>query len=286
MTKIRVLLTGAAGDVGQALLKSFSEAYHLRTLDMRPVPGDPNAVLCNLQDFPALREAMQGIEVLVHLAAASKQYCTFMEDLLPNNIIGLYNVLQAAHETDVRRIVFASSCHTVGAYPPYSKVRVSDPIKPDSLYGISKIFGEVLGCYYHDFHGIEFIAIRIGAFQKEWKSALTNNWHWLFSLPGLPGILSKLVSYYQKSALKRHRRKLGDFPELLNIGLSQRDLITAFRQAVEKPDIGYGVVFVTSRSKLPSVTLASARKILGFEPQDTIKNGFPDLWKKIFNSNK
>ena len=146
MHKIKVLLTGAAGNVGQALLKPFNEAYHLRTLDMRPVPGDPNAILCNLQDFAALKEAMQGFEVLVHLAAASSQYCTFMEDLLPNNLVGLYNVLQAARETGVRRIVFASSCHTVGAYPPYSKVRVSDPIRPDSLYGISKIFGEVLGC--------------------------------------------------------------------------------------------------------------------------------------------
>ncbi|MBW3624992.1 MAG: NAD(P)-dependent oxidoreductase, partial [Armatimonadetes bacterium] len=164
MKKLRVLLTGAGGRIGPTLVPPFRERYDLRTYDIKPVPDSPDHRSGDLTDMAALQSAMEGMEVVVHLAATSDE-APFVENLVPNNVVGLYNTYQAAHEAGVRRIVFASTCQTVLIYPHHVTVQATDPVRPSTMYGATKAFGEALGRFYHEKHGLEFIGIRIGWFK-------------------------------------------------------------------------------------------------------------------------
>ena len=219
--------------MGPHLVPAFQEHYDLRTFDLRPVPGDPDAIVGDLQDFGALKRAMGGVEVLVHLAATSDE-APFLEKLVPNNVVGLYNAYQAALEAGVRRIVFASTAQTVSAYPGGRRIEIEDPPRPGTLYGATKVFGEVLGRWYHDKRGMEFVGIRIGAFQP-YDSDL-----------------------FQKHAWARE------------LCLSPRDAARLFRCAVEKERVGYALVFGTSITERERLSLRPARELLGYEPQDDI----------------
>jgi len=140
----------------------------------------------------------------------------------------------AAKEAGVRRIVYASTCHVVHVKTATHAIDADDPLQPDSMYGASKAFGEVLGRFYHDRFGIEFAAIRIG---------------WL-----LP---------YDDPELRTN-----DFKR--RIWLSHRDGIALFRLAIEKPGIGCAVVHGTSLTSEEILSLRSARDLLGYHPQDDV----------------
>ncbi len=233
MSKLNVLVTGVSGRIGPHVVGPFRECYTLRMFDRRGDASQPDLIIVELLDFDALKRAMQGIDVVLHLAATSDER-PFIEELVPNNIVGLYNVFQAAHETGVRRIVFASTCQTVLKYPHDRTVEITDPVRPCSIYGATKVFGEVLGRFYHDQHGMEFVGIRIGAFGV-----------------GTP-------EHLRRSAMFRH------------LWLSPRDAVKLFRCAIEKPGVGYAVVFGTSRTEREYLSLTAARELLGFEPDDDV----------------
>lgn len=111
-----VLLTGAAGGLGtlmRGLLPAYG--YELRLLDLRPIEGEPDAITADLGDKEALREAVRGVDAIIHLAGISLE-STF-DKILKANIEGTYNLYEAAREEGVRRIVFASSNHAVGFTP-------------------------------------------------------------------------------------------------------------------------------------------------------------------------
>lgn len=230
MAKLNVLMTGAGGRIGPHLVGPFQEQYHLRNFDRRPVPGDPDTILGDLQDFAALLAAMRGMDVLVHLAATSDE-APFVENLVPNNLVGLYHAFEAARLARVRRIVFASTCQTMLAYPRDATVATTDPPRPSTMYGATKVFGEVLGRWYHDKHGLEFVGIRIGSFQP-----------------------------YESERLRRRG------PGLL--WLSPRDCVSLFRRAIEKPDVGYALVNGTSITDHEFLSLRPARELLQWQPQD------------------
>jgi uronate dehydrogenase len=233
MPKLTVFLTGASGKVGRVLAPAFRAAYELRTLYRRPAPDDPTAVLGDLQDRGKLRSLLEGSEVLVHLAAVSREV-PFVEQIVPANIVGAYNIFEAAREARVRRIVYASSCHVVGFVEARHTIDVTDAFRPETTYGASKAFGEVLGRYYHDHWGMEFVAIRIG-------------WLLPYDHPDL---------------------RTSEFERL--IWLSPRDAVSLFRLAIEKPSVGYAVVFGTSITSREILSLRSARDILGYEPEDDV----------------
>jgi nucleoside-diphosphate-sugar epimerase len=233
MTKLKVLLTGAAGRVGRALRPAFRECYQLRTFDRQAVPDDPEALIGDLTDLGCMRTAMRDIEVLVHLAATPTERA-FVEELAPNNIVGVYNAFQAAREAGVRRIVFASTCQTVTAYPTDRTVEVTDPVRPRSIYGATKVFGEVLGRYYHDHHGLEFVGIRLGAF------------------------------------ISPERVRPHGSSESRLIWIGQRDAVNLFRRAVETPHVGYLLVFGTSITDREYLSLKTARETLGYQPEERL----------------
>jgi uronate dehydrogenase len=82
------------------------------------------------------------------------------------NVRGLYDLFEAARAAGTRRIVFASTNHTYGMYPVEHGMTELDPVRPDSFYGVAKVFGENMLRYYFDKHGIESVSLRIGSFEE------------------------------------------------------------------------------------------------------------------------
>jgi uronate dehydrogenase len=159
----RVLITGAAGDVGSRLTALLRETYQLRLSDVRTpaaVPGNCEFIAADLTDPAAVGRAVAGIEGIVHLGGYSVEGP--WDTILQANIIGCYNLFEAARSAGVRRIVFASSNHAVGFYPRRRRIGTDVPVRPDSRYGVSKAFGEAVGAFYAYKHGLGVTCLRIG----------------------------------------------------------------------------------------------------------------------------
>jgi uronate dehydrogenase len=111
--------------------------------------------------FPPISLAMRrGVDGIVHLGGISIERP--WEEILSANIVGCYNVFEAARRHGVKRVVFASSNHAVGFYPRRRRIGVETPVRPDSRYGVSKAFGEALGALYAHKHGLRVTCLRIG----------------------------------------------------------------------------------------------------------------------------
>lgn len=241
--RLKVLITGVSGRVGPHLFDGFKDHYDLRTFDRRPFSGDPACFLGDLTDRASLDRAMEGREVVVHLAATPDE-APFVEDLVPNNVIGLYNTFEAAREAGVRRFVFASTIQTISCYPRETTVQITDPPRPVTLYGVTKVLGETMGRWYHDKHGMEFVGVRIGWFQP-----------------------------YDSPVL---REKEG----IRNSWLSPDDAVSIFRAAVEKPGLGYTLVMASSVTVHEFMSRAPAREALGYEAKDNVRDYIGETEKR------
>lgn len=162
-----VLVTGAAGGIGRMLRDGLRGRYPLvRWTDIRPmddIASGEEAQLADLSDLAAVERLMQGIDAVVHLGGVSIEGS--WEAILPANIEGTYNVYEAARRSGVKRVVFASSNHAVGFHRRTHVVGPDAPVRPDSRYGVAKVFGEALARLYADKHGIETVSLRIGQFR-------------------------------------------------------------------------------------------------------------------------
>jgi uronate dehydrogenase len=163
-----VLITGAAGAIGRTLQRGLAGRYALlRLVDIRPTStsgAGEEAVHCDVTDAAAVARAMAGIDCVVHLAGIPRE--APWDAILPSNIVGTYNVFEAARAAGVKRIVYASSNHVVGYYPAAERVGIGVLPRPDSRYGVSKAFGEALGRLYADKHGLSVACLRIGSFRE------------------------------------------------------------------------------------------------------------------------
>lgn len=169
--KRRVLITGARGTVGQCLTKGLADHYTLRLHNRSPVSDSADEfehVTADIADFDAVLPIMADVDTVVHLAGNPSVRGSW-ESILNDNIVGTRNVLEAAKDAGVRRVIFASSNHAMGMYDRDGEwpVYTSMPVRPDSHYGASKAIGEVFGRYYYDAFGLEFISLRIGWFTND-----------------------------------------------------------------------------------------------------------------------
>jgi uronate dehydrogenase len=160
----RVLLTGAAGGVGQRLRRLLPPAYPdliLSDIVTPPdlVPGE-RFVAADLADLAQVEAVVDGVEGIIHLGGHSVEGP--WETILQANIVGCYNLFEAARRKGVKRVVFASSNHAVGFYPRHRHIGTDVSVRPDSRYGVSKVFGEALGALYADKHGLRVLCLRIG----------------------------------------------------------------------------------------------------------------------------
>jgi len=158
-----VLITGAAGGIGTRLRSLLKSVYGLRLSDLKRPPdlrNDEHFVEADLADAKALDEAVAGVDGIVHLGGISGE--APWDAMLQSNIVGTYNLFEAARRHGVERVVFASSNHAVGFYPRSRRIGVNDPVRPDSRYGMSKAFGEAVAALYAFKHGLRVTCIRIG----------------------------------------------------------------------------------------------------------------------------
>lgn len=177
----RVLVTGAGGKIGSSLAESLVDRYDLRLHyhhqpDIAPATDH---VVADIAEFDQLIPAMQGIDAVVHLAG-SPHVTSPWERVHQTNIIGTYNVFETARLAGVRKIVFASTNHVMGMYDRDREwpVYAAQPVRPDSLYGVSKAFGESLGRHYADQYGMSVISLRVGWFLERPHDEIAR-WMWL-----------------------------------------------------------------------------------------------------------
>jgi len=152
--------------MGRSLRTGLREHYPiLRLLDAAPQePAGPGeeVVTVDLNDRDATEAAMRDVDAVVHLAAIRSE--APFDKILAGNVTTTHSVFEAARRIGIRRVVYASSSHVTGFYPCDEIVRPEDPVRPDTFYGVSKVFGEALGRLYSDKHGLEVVCLRIGSF--------------------------------------------------------------------------------------------------------------------------
>ena len=253
MGQRKVLVTGLNGVVGTALRPALEKRYVVSSLSRRGVPGLPDErnFHGDIAELAAIRPAFSGADTVVHLAATGGVHSpqgtrTAIDELLPTNIVGTYNVFEAAVEAGVRRLVFASSGATVRGYEkssPYRELASGDRTfreaasrltkdvapRPVSLYGVTKLFGETLGRYYAETTDLSVICLRLGSVRAE----------------------------------NRPRGARGGA-----IFLSHRDLADLVVKSIEAPDLRFDIFYGVSDNARGYRDLSHARAVLGYTPRD------------------
>jgi uronate dehydrogenase len=158
-----ILITGAAGDVGTHLRRELAGKYRIRASDLRDLKVKFKAQQFMRADISKFADALRitkGVDAIVHLGGYSVEGP--WEGILSANIIGCYNVFEAARRNGVRRILFPTSNHATGFYRRDQTIDHRVYPRPDSRYGVSKVFGEALGSLYADKYGMQVFCMRIG----------------------------------------------------------------------------------------------------------------------------
>lgn len=167
----RILLLGAAGGIGSAIREGLRDRYGLmRVADIAPMTSAgpfEEVVQADLLDIPSLVAAMTGIDTVVHMAGVPVEPETNAWDqVLPANIVGVHNLFEAARLAGVKRVLFASSHHAAGFHRRDAPTVETMVPRPDSFYGVSKVFGEAMGRMYADKFGLQVLSLRIGAYRE------------------------------------------------------------------------------------------------------------------------
>ncbi|MBI2965954.1 MAG: NAD(P)-dependent oxidoreductase [Chloroflexi bacterium] len=247
-TRKRILVTGMSGLIGGLAGRHLAKSNDVVALNRRPVEG-VKTFQADINDLAVIKPAFAGVDAVVHMAA-------YLGDdprgQMSTNVVGVYNVFEAAREAGVKRVVFGSSGATVMGYErdpefrPLVEARWRDvkeprpllthlvPVRPNGLYGAAKAFGEALGRYYSDFHGMSVLCIRIGRVVEE-------DW------PRDP----------------RHAAAY----------CSHRDIIQMVERCVNAPDsVRYDIFYAVSNNRGRFRDIAHAREVIGYVPLD----GVPD----------
>lgn len=277
---MRVLVTGAAGTVGTALVDGLGDRYDLTLLDREPHP-DHETTVADVTDLDAVRAAADGQNAVVHLAASpaiTADWATVYEA----NIGGTYAALQAAADAGVESFVFASSIHAVGLYenehapdlyaPDYDLVLDHTvPPRPDSFYGVSKVFGEAIGRLYVE--GLENPLSRV---DPDYETTVREAPERCYSLRILsvrdpagdhPYGLAEAGVEAGKWARGSDAYELM-VDRLKCTWLSRRDLVQLVDRCLQDETVTYDVFYGVSDNDGRWVDLDHAREVLGYEPVD------------------
>lgn len=259
-TRTRILVTGAEGVIGTAVRRHLADRFDLRSLTR--TPRDFPSYVADIADLDAILPAFEGVEAVVHLAA-SAGIDTPWGEVLSNNLVGTYNVYEAARRAGAGAVVFASSNHVVGMYEVDGAPGIFEPkdqadpriidhtaeIRPDSLYGVSKAYGEALARYYLERHGIRGFCLRIGAVRAG-------------DDPTDPAVLAKSPAHLDLRTPEERQSRMNA------VWLSQRDCAELIAHCVEADDVRWAVVYGVSDNPGRFWDLSHAHDVLGFVPQD------------------
>lgn len=175
----KILLTGSESNIGKRLRPHLSDMFpKIRLSDRLPTVfphSNEEIQQCELADADAVQTLVQGCDGIIHLGGIASED-TFA-NILNSNIIGLYNVYEAARKNGVKRILFASSNHVIGFHDVTTRLDAHAEMRPDSLYGVSKGYGELVARYYYDKYGVETVSVRIGScFPKPTDKRMLRTW--------------------------------------------------------------------------------------------------------------
>ncbi len=232
--KPHILVTGPGGRIGKHVLPRLRESFSLRLMDQNVLSGEltqgDETIIADLSDQSVLEKACAGIDAILHLAATSDE-APFLEELVPNNVEGLFRLFEAARIQGVKRVVFASTVQTVGRNAP-GLVTVDTLPHPISLYGATKLLGEAMGRHYFHKHQIQFVAVRIG---------------WFLDYPDIQ-----------------------NQPYGRDVWLSPRDAAEIFARSLGNPGITNATIFATSLTASERLTREPLREYLDYVPQDNV----------------
>ncbi len=237
----RVLVTGAAGNIGAYFAEQSHERYDLRLMvregehaaKVEQLKRFGEVVTADLSDLGRLKQLCHSVQAVLHLAASASPDSTW-EQLLPANIVGTYNMMVAAKASGCARLIYSSSIHAVSGYPPDVQVKTTDPVNPGDLYGVSKCFGEAMGRYMAMQEGLSVIALRIGAFQP----------------------------------LSTAKDPKGGV-EMMDMFVSRRDLNDLICRCIDAPArLRFAILHGVSDNRFKRLDISDARELVGYNPQD------------------
>jgi len=234
----RILLTGAAGNLGRQLrprLKRYCDQLRLSDrADLGTAAEGEELVQADLADKPAVHQLLAGVDVVVHMGGVSTEQA--WSAILDANIAGLVHLYEAARAHGVKRIVFASSNHVTGFYRQDEVVSPKDPIRPDGLYGLSKAFGEGLAQLYWDRFGIETVSLRIGSsFEAPKDRRMLATWMSFDDTERLvaAALGAPIVGHTVIYGMSDNATRWWDNTSASHIGYRPQDSSEVFRPAVE-----------------------------------------------------
>lgn len=249
MSQKKVLVTGMSGLIGNVVQDLLSDKYSLSALNRRQVKGVP-CHQADIGDLDSILPAFKGVDVVVHLAAIAKNDASW-DEVQHHNIIGTYNVFEAARRSGASRVIFASSGAATSGWErefPYNalcegrydevtsweKLTHLSPTRPSGLYGWSKVAGEAMARHFSDEHGLSSICLRIGGVNQ------------------------------------------ADRPlELRQFSLwcSQRDIAQMIDKCIEAPDsVRFDIFYAVSNNKWSYRDVDHAKEIVGYVPQDAAED--------------
>jgi nucleoside-diphosphate-sugar epimerase len=236
----KLFITGAAGLVGSALRRYLRDRYDFRLLFHSKIPevesGD-EVMVSDLANFENMVEACDGVDAIAHLGIAvsgsGAPRTLYNQMIMETNIKGTYNIFEAARINKVPKVIFASTNHVTGFYEREGTYTTPDmPVRPDSMYGISKAFGEAMGRHYHDQYGMSVYCIRIANFPNT----------------------DEVNTNYEPGS---------------NRWLSSRDMSELTACCIEAPHPQFGIFYGVSRGGEKKWDLSNAKELVGWEPQDS-----------------
>lgn len=229
----RILITGAAGRIGQVLREGLRDTNTILRLcditELSEPQKNEEIVNADVSDFSSMDHAMKNVDCVVHLAGIPTE--APWENLSAINIDGTYNIFETARRNNVKRIVFASSNHTVGFYRLPNEIDNNVLPRPDTLYGVTKVFGEALGRFYVDKYNLSVACIRIGSFEE-------------------------------RPCEERH----------LRTWISHRDLVQLVHKCIIAPEFNYLTIYGVSANSRKKWDNDEVAKFLNYHPQDNAED--------------
>jgi NAD+ dependent glucose-6-phosphate dehydrogenase len=253
----RVAVTGATGLIGRLLMEAWRTSGKYEAIGIGRSEDPLVDIVADITDFDALVEAFRDVDAIVHMAAYSAVDSQW-DDVLASNIVGVRNVFEAARLAGVGQVVFASSNHAVGTYELENVPSLWDlhdtrqwdhtaEIRPDSYYGVSKVFGEAMARHYVDQHGLRAVCLRIGGVRAP-------------DAPTHPSQLWKRERDGEEGIREARRR-------MRAVWLSERDCVHLVECALET-DRDWVLVYGISDNPRKIWDIDHAREVLGYAPMD------------------
>ena len=267
-----VLVTGVYGRVGTAIIDHLHEKdeYEFTYLNRSDRPDDHpyggyDTIVADVSDRNAIQSAFEGQDAVIHLAGYPETDGTW-EEILENNLIGMYNTLEAVREAEVEQFIFGSTNHVVGMYevdnapeiyyPDFGlMVDHTSPRRPDSYYGTSKSFGEELGRYYTEnyeypsqFYSLRIASIRHAEYDHPYGDAEhgVDRGDWEHGSDEYQEMVARMKAMWQ----------------------SRRDFAHQVECCLADNDVEYDIFYGVSDNDRRWFDLEHARDVIGYDPQD------------------